>query len=406
MGDTEQPEWIEQARRAGWVPPNNVIGDAPRSHDEELAAEDGDPSEGAGAAQQSCPAATSDDADASEEASGSEEVPDGDTAALHADADVAQAETASQAQAEEPSQAQAAKSPSPATAAEAESTGDGHVADWQQQALQAGWIPQSPPPGGPPPTGQWQATPPPAAPEPAWVAQARQAGWVQQQTPGPGVGASSDGQSGKGVSRRGWIIGGGTAASLLIVGAAVAGLLLVAGSEEEPSLVPPPTLQRGAPTAKQPATTVIIRETGSKSSSSKSRASSGTSSSSESSGSGSAPAASASGPAAKIAVERALNQHFNEIVQGQYAAAYSNLTGSATGSSQDSWIQAQREDGLYDFDLDVAVDVSGDSATATILRFVTRAEASGCHTWSGSWSMAKVGGSWKIAKSNLSRGDC
>lgn len=283
---------------------------------------------------------------------------------------------------------------------------------WEQQATAAGWTPKSTP-----------------APEPAWMQEARQAGWNPT-----AEGAAYDGVPGRSPewgqtgqwqpvapqpvsapppaapepkrSNRVVIIAAGTLVCLLVAGAGAAILMAVASSDEDARLVPPPTLARTSTAPTATVTTVIVQSSKKSRRRKNENGRDGTSTGSASSPSGAGQQrSSTASPTARLAVEQALNRHFSQLVDGEYSTAYNNLTGAvATGAS--SWISAQREDNLQSFELDVSPEVSGDTAVANIVRFVTYAEASGCHTWSGSWGMAKVDGSWKIAKSNLTRGSC
>lgn len=99
-----------------------------------------------------------------------------------------------------------------------------------------------------------------------------------------------------------------------------------------------------------------------------------------------------------------LTAHFQDLVNGDYAGSFADLTGTAAGSagSESEWISAQRTDGLYSFSLTVVPQVtSATTATAQITHFVTRASGSGCKTWTGDWSLVKENGQWLISDANL-----
>ncbi len=103
-------------------------------------------------------------------------------------------------------------------------------------------------------------------------------------------------------------------------------------------------------------------------------------------------------------IETMLNAHFQDLVNGDYAAAWADLTGSAAGSagSESEWINAEKGDALYSFTLAVSPQVtSATTATAQITNFVTRAANSGCKTWTGDWSLVKVQAQWLISEANL-----
>ena len=107
-------------------------------------------------------------------------------------------------------------------------------------------------------------------------------------------------------------------------------------------------------------------------------------------------------------VNAMLKRHFRDLRDGNYERAYRDLASSATGAGHDSWVQAQREDGLLSFRLSTSTSASGDFATARIQEFHTEAAGSGCYDWTGSWQLARSGGRWRISKSNLTRhgGSC
>lgn len=289
---------------------------------------------------------------------------------------------------------------------------DENKPDWMKEAEKAGWASPDPPPVA--------AEPPPPPPEPQWMQDARAAGWNPAGVPapmpapmpmsmamappaGPPMPPAAPPEQPEPSRNRGWVIAASAACAALVLGVGAAVLLAVSGGDEEAKVLPPAaTTAAKAPTT----TTVIVRE---KTPKKKRRNSSNPSSGSTFKPQPSStinPAASASNAAAdRVAVKSVMNRHFQDLVDGNYQRSYNDLTGGlATGAS--TWIDAQREDGLYEFDLTVSPQVNGSSATAQIVGFTTRAADSGCHTWSGSWQMAKVAGSWKISKSNLSRGDC
>lgn len=306
--------------------------------------------------------------------------------------------------------------------------------DWMQEAEKAGW---TGPQGAEEPEPQWMAearaagwnpegqtaemqAPPMPAPvaEPEWMAQARAAGWTfppvpyEPQQPMPMTaammpppappGPPAPAQAPQEKPRRGWVVAASAGAAALILGAGAAIVLAVSGGDDKPTLVPPPTQVAGTSTTPKSVTTVIVRE---KTKTKTRKGGQETTSSASNARPANPPAPTQNVAADRQAIKNVLRRHFQDLVDGNYQRSYSDLTGAvATGSS--SWISAQRQDGLYSFSLSVSPQVDGDYATAQIVGFTTRAADSGCHTWSGSWQMQKVAGSWKIAKSNLARGGC
>jgi hypothetical protein len=106
----------------------------------------------------------------------------------------------------------------------------------------------------------------------------------------------------------------------------------------------------------------------------------------------------------QTAITNMLNQHFQNIENGNYAAAFGDLTGTAASfaGSESAWIAGQQQDGLESFSLDARPQISSPTtATAQITSFQTQASASGCKSWSGSWSLVNSGDQWLISAANL-----
>jgi hypothetical protein len=105
----------------------------------------------------------------------------------------------------------------------------------------------------------------------------------------------------------------------------------------------------------------------------------------------------------RTTIRAMLRRHFTDIADGELSHAYRDLAPTATRAGEPDWASAERQDGLQSFDLRVDPVVSGASAVARIVRFHTEAAQSGCHDWTGSWSLVRSGGRWMIEKSNLTR---
>jgi hypothetical protein len=108
-------------------------------------------------------------------------------------------------------------------------------------------------------------------------------------------------------------------------------------------------------------------------------------------------------------ISRTLVNHFRLIEQGQYSEAYADLTpslGTSTGG-ESAWIQAQKQDLLYDSQLSVNVtDLTASSATANIVSFRTHSADNGCKSWSGYWTMEKSGETWLMDQAVITPGAC
>ena len=108
----------------------------------------------------------------------------------------------------------------------------------------------------------------------------------------------------------------------------------------------------------------------------------------------------------RSAAESAVERHWSLIESGQYSAAFNLLASSATTASESTWVQEHVEDDLTSADISVSASLtSSTTARVDVLRLRTMAE-SGCFTWSGSYDVAKLGGTWKITKANLTRSSC
>ena len=202
--------------------------------------------------------------------------------------------------------------------------------------------------------------------------------------------------------RTGLIVAGVIAIVLLLVGAAAAVVLTVSGSD------------KGAKADSVAATSAAVTQntvtvTKTLPSTSKSSTSKKSTTTKRSSAKAQAPAVPTPNVAQRATLARAqikamIRGHFQKIVDGNYTSAYNDLAPSASTASESSWIQQIRDDGLYSFNVNVAPQLtSTTSGVANILNFHTEASASGCKDWSGSWSVVRNGGVWKISKSNLSQ---
>lgn len=108
-------------------------------------------------------------------------------------------------------------------------------------------------------------------------------------------------------------------------------------------------------------------------------------------------------------VQQSLRGHFNNLANGYYHAAYRDLTpteGEEIGG-ESSWVGAQEEDQLQEFDLEVNTTLfDSNDARARIVEFQTHSLATGCKEWSGYWEMSKVYGEWLISSAKLEDEPC
>jgi hypothetical protein len=266
---------------------------------------------------------------------------------------------------------------------------------YQQQAYQQqAYQPPAPPTGDP----RYTQTPPPGY-DPAATQ-----GFAPAPPPPqyPPVAAMPAGQPPR-RGRTALIAAGVVAIILLLLGAAAAVILTVTGSDKGATA---DTVAATSAAVTQNTVTVTKTQT---STSAKKSSPSKSSTSAQKSSPKSAPAPIGPSAAERATLARAqikamIRRHFQNIVNGNYVSAYNDLAPSASTASQSSWIQQIRDDGLYSFNVNVSPQLySTTSGVANILSFHTEADASGCKDWSGSWTVVRSSGEWKIGKSNLSQ---
>jgi hypothetical protein len=112
---------------------------------------------------------------------------------------------------------------------------------------------------------------------------------------------------------------------------------------------------------------------------------------------------------AAAAVERAVKRHWQAIASGHYASAFDRLAPELQNASRGRarWIADARRDGLYSVDVDVdPVVTSSTTATARVVRLRTNASRSGCHDWTGAYTLRKIAGVWRLSKAALQSHRC
>jgi hypothetical protein len=236
----------------------------------------------------------------------------------------------------------------------------------------------------PPPQQQWPGYAP-GYPQPGYYG-APHPGFPMP--PGPPVMPPTQ-NGGEGRRSRGLMIGGLGVLVLLILGAGIA--IVVAMSGSHPVVVARPAAQTlSTSTTAAPAVAPQLTRTVTK-----------TAAVPPPPTAAPAPTPTA-GDAAQI--ETMLNAHFQNLVNGNYGAAWADLTGNAAAAagSESEWISGEQSDGLYSFSLTVAPQItSSTTVTADITHFVTRASGSGCKSWTGDWSLVQEHGQWLISAANL-----
>ena len=112
---------------------------------------------------------------------------------------------------------------------------------------------------------------------------------------------------------------------------------------------------------------------------------------------------------AERAVERAVLRHWRAIETGNYDLAYDRLAPELQEAFQGRtrWIRAIRRDGLYSVDIAVEPTLTTEkTATARVVRMRTRAARTGCKDWSGTYTLRKVNGAWRISKAGVKSRKC
>lgn len=101
----------------------------------------------------------------------------------------------------------------------------------------------------------------------------------------------------------------------------------------------------------------------------------------------------------------ALSNYWRAINTGDYRAAYGYL-----GPGQDpksTWVSAHEAAGIQSATFSgTATSVSNATATVRVDFLQTQDQTSGCRTWSGNYQMIEQGGSWLIAKAEITPSPC
>jgi hypothetical protein len=108
-------------------------------------------------------------------------------------------------------------------------------------------------------------------------------------------------------------------------------------------------------------------------------------------------------------ISQTLQSHFRNVENRNYGEAFADLSPQLAASTggEASWIQGQKQDQLYGYQLTVTVDdLSANSARADIATFKTHSIGNGCKSWSGYWRMIKSGGRWLVDQAVLNPGSC
>jgi hypothetical protein len=101
----------------------------------------------------------------------------------------------------------------------------------------------------------------------------------------------------------------------------------------------------------------------------------------------------------------ALNNYWQAINSDDFHGAYRYLTPGQEGES--SWVSSHEAAGIQSATFSgTATDVGGTTATVRVDSLRTQDQASGCQTWSGQYQMVEQGGTWLIAKAEITPSPC
>ncbi|MFI4990106.1 MAG: hypothetical protein ACHQHO_04220 [Solirubrobacterales bacterium] len=204
----------------------------------------------------------------------------------------------------------------------------------------------------------------------------------------------------------GWLIGGTIGGMLALFGIAVAIYLAASGHSDKPArLLGAPVLTTAAATTAPPTDEEPAPHRHHAPSTSSAPPGTGAPISRSSTTSPVRAHSAINEAGERRAVAETIERHFSLISRHDFSAAYALLAPSLQ-SGESSWVQAHREDGIYQVDVSVDATLHGsDSATATVNRMTTQ-DRTGCKAWSGGWGLTKIDGAWRISEANVNPTPC
>ena len=118
---------------------------------------------------------------------------------------------------------------------------------------------------------------------------------------------------------------------------------------------------------------------------------------------GPVPATSPSPQGAVTAVEN----YWNDIANGDFAAAYSWDAPGVAGQSQSQFVASEQQTNIQSVQFEGKLNSSsGNSATVGVVSLNTVDQQNGCRNWSGDYQLAYTSGNWLINQANLQPQGC
>jgi hypothetical protein len=116
---------------------------------------------------------------------------------------------------------------------------------------------------------------------------------------------------------------------------------------------------------------------------------------------------SSAGPSGEAGAALAVvNEHWQDIAEGRYEAAWEKETESVAGG-EENWVRGQEEAGIEKVSYDFALaSFSGQHATVRIVKLQTVDRRYGCRNWTGTYGVSKENGQWLISEAHLESHPC
>jgi hypothetical protein len=123
-------------------------------------------------------------------------------------------------------------------------------------------------------------------------------------------------------------------------------------------------------------------------------------------GSGSENESPSSGPSSGDPLET-LNTYWSDVRDHGFATAYSYLAPGAAGQSESEFVSGEQRAGISNAQFHGTVTSnSGSTATVTVDSLVTEDAQFGCRRWSGSYTLTKESGEWRISRAAITPHGC
>jgi len=104
----------------------------------------------------------------------------------------------------------------------------------------------------------------------------------------------------------------------------------------------------------------------------------------------------------------AVKQHWDDIASGNLGGAYETCT-AASCEAEPVWLSNERREhieSVTDRRFELVPGGNASEATVRVASLRTVARESGCKTWTGTYTMIKEAGAWRISEVHLTPGAC